>query len=148
AAGVAVGIVLLGLCGPSGLALVPALALWLGCSGAVYWWMRDPKSKWTTLVIVGVASIAFLIVPLYFLGYHRPAHHSRNPGLWPTLTMGMKLLSQVFHPEAEPFWPYSGEAVLGLLLISTAVLVVVWLRRPRERLRALALFLFLGGACS
>jgi hypothetical protein len=137
-------LVLLPLCGANGVALVPALALWLGYWGVRHWRSPEPHGRRDGLVTGGLALAALLLVPLYFRGL-RSIPGGPHPGPWPTFRTGVEFLTGGFGGEAaQPCWPLSGLGVFTLMLASAAVLAVAWYRRPRERGRALGLLSFLA----
>ena len=147
-------LLMLPLCGFPGLVYVPALAIWLGFAGVQYWRSPERYGKPRALVIWGLMSAALLLVALYFVGYQEPAHHL------PALHSGTSLirfirsclsttgqfLSGGFGPAAEPSWPYSGLVMLGLLLLTTGMLLraAKRARAAEDRFRALALLLFIA----
>ena len=104
-------------------------------------------------MIWGLMSAALLLVALYSVGYQEPAHHL------PALHSGSSLirfirsclsttgqfLSGGFGPAAEPSWPYSGLVMLGLLLLTTGMLLraAKRARAAEDRFRASALLLFI-----
>lgn len=136
------------LCGGPGLAYVPALALWLGYVGILYW--RDPKRlvQSSRLLVLGMAIAALLLVPLYFLGYERANPHA-DPSLREALRVSLQFMSLGLGRQMPlSFWPVSGLLVPTLLLLSTAALVVTWFKQPRDRVRTLGLFLFLGASAA
>jgi hypothetical protein len=143
----ALGLVLLSLCGPSGLPLVLTLAIWLGCWGLIRWFSREPTRKRDSLVVWGAVSAAVFLVGLYFVGFQRSMDPSTppNPGLWRTLRTGIEFCSVSLGAATSPFWLYSGLAVFGVVVFSVVGLFILWLRQPSQDFRALGLLLFLGG---
>jgi hypothetical protein len=147
-------LVLLTLCGPGGLACVPALGLWLAYSSARRWSTPGPFRRVTGVVGFVSVALAFLLVALYFVGYERPDIHPPSPGLKATSEVALEVLSlSLVQGDAggwlvQKCWPYSGWVTLGLVLLTALVLVAVFLRRPEERSRALGILLFIGAtAC-
>jgi hypothetical protein len=148
------GILVLGLAlmGPQGLALVPALALWLVYLGILHWRSSGRWGKWISVVVWGLTATALLLVPLYFVGLHRIKQSPPSPSYWATFRTSLEFLSFSFGWAASNFWtgsdesipPVFGVGVLVLSLLSAALLVVVWRKQPQERPRALGLLLFLG----
>jgi hypothetical protein len=141
---------LLALCGTNGLALVPALALWLAYAGALCWGRPSGTGrKRDALLAWAFAAVALLIVLLAFLGYEKPSHHPEGNDVWETLRLATQFFAAALGPGPElSWWPYSGLGAVGLLLLSGALLAVALLKRREERFRAAGLLLFLGGlAC-
>jgi hypothetical protein len=101
-------------------------------------------------VIVGLALAAVCVALYYFFDYDareadQPWH---NKSVWGTLTGGMAFLTSSFGPGAsEPFWPFSGLAMLSVLLLSAVALVAEARGSAQgiERGRALFLLCFIGG---
>lgn len=72
-------LMLLALTGGSGLAVAPAVSAWLLYLTAIVW---RSGSKGRALLISLLAVLPFAYLGVYFIGYHRPAHHpepSLNP---------------------------------------------------------------------
>jgi hypothetical protein len=148
------GILVLGLAlmGPQGLALVPALALWLVYLGILHWRSSGRWGRWISVVVWGLTATALLFVPLYFVGLRLSKASPPSPSYWATLRTSLEFLSYGFGWAASSFWtgaddsipPVFGAAVVALSLLSAALLVVVLLKQPQERPRALGLLLFLG----
>jgi hypothetical protein len=142
-------VVSLALVGPNGLAMVPALALWLGYMGVLYWRSPESHGRLNTLLVWGLAAAALLLVPLYFVDLPKPAESPPSPSLWATLKTSLEVLGMSFGQASahfmtdHPTQPFFGLGVAILGLISALLLVGVWCRRPQERPRALGLFLFM-----
>jgi hypothetical protein len=64
-------VVLLPLFGANGLALVPALALWLGYTAVLHWRTTTREGRRGAIVLVLFAVLAVLLVGLYFVGYNK-----------------------------------------------------------------------------
>jgi hypothetical protein len=147
-------LVMLPLCGVPGLVYVPALAIWLGFAGVVHWRSPERNGKRRALVIWGLISAALLLLAFYFVGYREPAHglSALPSGIsWTRVIAGslrtsLQFLSGGFGPAAKSSWPYSGLVMLGLLLLTTGMLLraATGLRSAEERSRAMALLLFMA----
>jgi hypothetical protein len=141
---------LLPLSGSTGVALVPALGLWLGYWAVVQWLSREPRGRRNSLLIGALTVAALALVPVYFSGFARNPGDAARPELWPSLRTGLEVLSLSFGQAAghflsdHPTQPYFGVGVLFLMLLSAALLVRVWCKQPQERPRALGLLMFLG----
>jgi hypothetical protein len=141
------------LTGAMGLAMVPALALWLAGS-VIYAWRagkREGKRLWATMLIgICLALAALSWVPFYFRGL------SVGQGLAPalgnrfgtTLAGALAFLATGLGPAAGDLWPYSGAMVAGLLIAGLGVGLTVWIRKPEERFRLAGLFLFMCAVSS
>jgi hypothetical protein len=141
----ALGLVVLSLCGPSGLPLVLTLAIWLGCWGLIRWISGGLTRKRDSLVVWGVVSAAVFLVGLYFVGRQRDLTVPPNPGLRGSLQTCLEFCSVSLGAATSPFWLYSGLAVLLVVVFSGTGLLFLWLRQPSQDFRALGLLLFLGG---
>jgi len=130
--------------GAHGLALVPALALWLAFAAVLRWRSGEPRGRRECAVILGIAASVFLLVALYFLGYERVPYHPLSANPWAALATAVQFMTMGFGPAVRPLWPLSGLGVLAVLLGSAALLAVVAWTRPPERYRAAGLFLFLA----
>jgi hypothetical protein len=98
ALGAGVGVLLLALIGTTGLALVPALALWLGYIGFRYWRSPGAGGKRKGLLVWGLAAAALFMVPLYFIDYQKTT--PRSAGLPASLRTSFQFLSCSFGQAA------------------------------------------------
>jgi len=147
-------LVLLALSGPGGLPYAVAIAIWLCYRGRLYW--RSPselhgRREWR--LAMALAVLAVLLVGLYFVNYANPPGTAAGQAvpevsLKASLEASIQVLSISLGPAVRPYWPLAGSAVLTLWLLSMAVLLVVLLKKPQERPRALGLLLFIGAAGS
>jgi hypothetical protein len=139
-------LVLLPVCGANGLALVPALALWLVYAGLLRWGRpTGTGGRWVALLAWAFAATAILIVALSFVGYSKPNAAPDHQGVWAAVKMAMRFFAiSIGHGTGMGSWPYSGLGMVCFLVASTALLAVAWLKRPEERLRAAGLLCFLG----
>jgi hypothetical protein len=69
---------LLSLSRPCDLAVVPALALWLGYAGVRCWFVSETPPEAASFA-PPLAGACLLLVVCYFVGYQRPEHHPTNP---------------------------------------------------------------------
>jgi hypothetical protein len=147
-AGVLSGVVLilLPLCGGSGVALVPALALWLAWAGVRFWQRTDGARRWGGALFIGLASAALLLVAAYLRGYQRPyfCYDPALAGLRAQVRTAVQVLATSFGAAAWHLWPISGVVAVGLSIITLALVGRAWWGRPAERFRALGLLLFLA----
>ncbi len=141
-------LLLLPLCGANGIALVPALALWLLYFAVLHRHSGEPHGARDSILMFGLAFSALLLVVLYFIGFESVPYHPKSPSVPATLNTAAQFFTIGFGPATRAIWPWSGLGVLSLLLLSAVVLVIVWRYQPRERLRASGLFLFLGAMTS
>lgn len=141
-------LILLPLCGASGLILVPPMALWLGFDAIYHLRLvrLHDSHRWGEIFSLGCAVIALLLVGIYFIGYERPAWNPPSPSIEAALKTSVKFLALGFGPAAANSWRLSSLAVSGLLLAGIALMLyrissVRWI----EQRQAIGLLLFLGG---
>jgi hypothetical protein len=141
-------LVLLALIGTIGLALVPALALWLVYVGGVCWRTGHAHGKRHALLAWAFAALGFVLVPLYFVDFIPYDQAPPSPGLPASVRTTLEYLSMSFGqagdlglPPSAP--PFVGLVVLGLALGSVVPLIRAWRRQPPQRPRALGLLLYL-----
>src|SRR5262249_27650634 len=147
------GVAFFPLGGPSTLAYVPALVVWLL---VLAWYCRSGTERRRAWVLGGSAVTAVLMVGLYFLNYRRDTFtpDSAHPvalvrGAVEVLSMSLTcdtVATQRLGPGGPHVWVVTAAALLLLLVASAGLLVVAWWRNPREHVRALGLLFFLGGA--
>jgi hypothetical protein len=140
-------LMLLPLCGATGLISVPLLSLWLGYWGILQW--RAAKHaggpRWVSSFLIGAAIVALGLIGLYFVGYEQPSWNPPNPGIGSTLKTTSKFLAFGFGPAATKFWALSVSLALSLLLPSLWVAMLAVLRHQgAERQRALGILLCFG----
>lgn len=138
----------LALCGPSGLAMVPPLALWLAYSGALQMRASGREGKWLAGLSWALAVANLCIIPLYFQSLER--FSPPVPGVRAFFNACFQFLSLSFGQAARTVFsatdlnpPYLGIAVVILCLISVPLFGYIWWTRPVERVRATGLFAFL-----
>ena len=142
-----IALLLLPLCGATGLMFVPILALWLGYCGVLHWYQIKTKGgqRWISIFLIGSAVVALALTGLYFVGYQQPTWNPSNPGLISSLKTAAKFLALGFGPAVELSWPLSTMLAIGILLASGGLAILAVLRhKGLERYRALGLFLFFG----
>ncbi len=141
-------LVLLTGCGAHGVALVPALALWLLVCAVLRWRSPEARAKRDSLLMLVTASAALLLVGLYFVGYEKVPYHPISYSHRATLSHAVKFCALGFSPAAKSWWKFSGVAVLAVLMFTSALLGLAVVRQPGERRRALGLLAFLGAMAS
>ncbi len=139
--------ILLVMSGAHGVAVLPALTLWLGFSAVLRLCDRDAGAKREAYLIFGACLLAVLLVGFYFAGWESVPYHPRVRNVRVLLKTATQFLTMGFGVAVRSVWPWSGITAL-LLLLSVAVLAAAGLRQPKERVRAAGLLLFLGSLVS
>lgn len=138
---VALGLILLTLCGGNGLIFVLPMTLWLGWYSYVRFWPICPGGRTKVVGVWLVLAIALFLTAAYFIGF-RPGGGPPSPGITATLRIALQFLTMSFGTGAGEFWPYSGVVValvvLGVLYCSVAAL----LSSSEERGRVLGLLCY------
>jgi len=141
---VAVGccLVVLALSGAHGVAVIPALSMWLVCLA----WRGEPShsvcAKRNRLLSLGISAACLGLCALYMARYERVPHYDPSSGVYSTLGNALKSLTMAFGPAIRSTWPVSG--LLMALLIGTSIfLVVTAMRQGPERVRAAGYLCFL-----
>jgi hypothetical protein len=139
-----ISLILLPLCGATGLIFVPFLALWLGYCGLLQGYRRQGK-PWVSLWLVGSAAVALVFLGLYFIGYESPTWNPPNPGIKETLKTSAMFLAWGLGPAVAKSWPLSVMIAFGIF-ISTAVLSVIaaFSQKGPEKYRAWGILIFFG----
>jgi hypothetical protein len=132
-------LVLLPLCGGSGIALLPPIVVWLAGYVACGWWSnRDPgpsaRALGVTLLMMTAA-----IVTWYLLGYVRPWSVPDAPSASAAWATTLQALSLVISPSRWGYWMMTGWAVLLLAVVTVLKLGIIAWQSPPERPRALGL---------
>ncbi len=139
-------VVLLPLSGANGLLLTPFVALWLA-AGTLH--RRDKTARWIAPFQIGCVIVSIALVGLYFVGFVRPAWAPLNPGFWPTVKTGAKLVGMVFGPvgggKVHPGW-ITGLACGAASLLLASSIIPLWrglgANRTSERPRVFGLLIF------
>jgi len=145
--GLLLGLVLLALplCGSAGVALVPALAVWLGYAAVALWRSGQPGGRRHAVALAALAALDCALVGLYFWGYFRPVPPATEPPLAHRVRTSLQFFAGGLGPVAESIWPASALLVVLLAGASAVLLAGVWRRQPDERARALGLALYACG---
>lgn len=135
-----IAIVLMPLTGASALPMVPAA---LGALAVVVL----PGSSARRRVVLSVAgAVSALVVAGYFASWVRPTWTPDNPGLGPTARTTARLLALGWGPAGTSY-PRLGLLLMAVLVGAAVVVLARAVRRGgADRLRALALGCYLGGA--
>jgi hypothetical protein len=138
-------LVLLPLCGASGLVLVPALALWLALVGARHCRAADVPSRRLGLLVLVLVATALLLSGLYLVGLRSPGNGPTASKPAPLLAHGLDVLALVFGAPGLAVAPWKSAVIPAALLSGGAVWLGAWVRRPAERIVLLGFLAFLLG---
>lgn len=139
---------LLPLASAPGLTYLPAFTAWALCTCLVSWRSGARGAKRNSLCLGTFTLLALGLLFLYFVGYDWHASFSPpSPDMGVTLRSALQFLTGSFGVKAaSSTWPYSGMAMLALLLLSVSA--ILWelfaSGKPRRRWHALGLLFFLG----
>jgi hypothetical protein len=132
-------LVLMPLCGGSGITLVPPILVWLAGYVACGWWSdRDPGPSGRAIGVLLLMTTS-AIVTWYLLGYVRPPNIPAAPSVGAVWATTLQSLSLVISPSRSGYWMAAGWGVLLLTAVTLLGLSVVAWRLPLERPRALGL---------
>jgi hypothetical protein len=137
-------LLLLPLCGNSGLLLVPALLAWLLYAGLRC--LRDPERRVRRLgiLLLVLGTTAVLELGLYLWSAGVPEAEGADPGLAARLEAAGRMLALCLGPLGEESWPASVMVLLAAVAGMLVLLVSVWLSRPDECLRTVGLLAYLA----
>lgn len=138
AAGLTIGVLLaaLAFCGGTGLALVPALALWLAAFG-----LGDARRRAAALVGVVLAAAACAVM----VAAYRPPADQRFAGLAATARTTVECLAGAWGAIIVPVhWTFWAGTVLALILLAVGALGHGLARAPGEEWRAAGLLAWLA----
>ena len=138
--------------GAAGVAMVPAMGLWLSGTAIVQWRRSasGPDRRANFAIAAGCLAstlAATAILVLYFRGYARPEIHPEGD-LPATVRTSIEFLGSAFGNAAKVNWPTSGVLTVTILLSTVAVLLWSCRRRVSDRGRAIELLVYLCGCGS
>jgi hypothetical protein len=136
-------LVLLPLCGGSGLAMLPPLALWVAGYVTRGWWSGREPGALVRSIGLGSLLACSAMVALYLHGYTQPPYHPLSSSPRTVAIGAVKFLSLGVYPNVRKYWWPAG-LILVMILTSTVLLLarVAW-RTHSERPRAMALMAIL-----
>ena len=143
---IAMGLIVLVLCGPGGLPYVGIFAAWL------ILWIAMRKQRALLLIPI---SIAFALLAFYFVDYtpYFPVNDPPSTPSWPppagllrSALAGLQILGVSLGIATKPYATLSGFGVFTLGFATAVLLIRRMLKRPLEGLRDPGLLLFLGAA--
>ena len=115
AMGFGVSLVLLPLCGGSGLVMLPPLALWLAGYLGWGWWSGQKPGAWTRAIGLGLLMAGVGIVAMYLHGYSRPPRHPLPPSMASVVSSTLMCLSLAIYPDVTAYWWPAGWIVVALV---------------------------------
>jgi hypothetical protein len=152
---IAVGLILLVLCGPGGFPYALAFAVWLAYWLASQWRSLTPLQRRHRSMILAPTVAALALLAFYFVDYkpNFPVNDPPtrfewppSPGVLASATASLQVLGVSLGTATKPLATLSGLALFALGCVTLAVLIFNCVKHPSERSRALGLILFLGAA--
>jgi hypothetical protein len=144
-------LLMLPLCGGSGLLYVPFLAVWLLYCAVFHWRHRQEGSKRKLLIgILTISSfLSVMLCGLYFIGYQQPTWNPPSPGIVESLKTTGKFVVLSVGPAVKYSWKIAAIAVVltcGLIAFSIYLIVKSSYKtiEVTQKHRALSLLLFMG----
>lgn len=148
---VAILMLALAMCGSSGAAQVPPLAIWLIYVGIIHWRGKS-QDLITAWLAWGLAAVVMIYLVWAFPNPERDPSLPAHPGSKAALRTSLEFLSTTFGPAAWTIFsatpaskPWLGMIVAILGVATAGLLIWAWLRHPAERTRAAGLLLLLCG---
>ena len=132
-------LVILPLCGGSGLVLLPPMVLWLAGYLCWGWWSGHEPGGWARAFGLSSLMACSAIVALYLSDYGRPAGHPLPPSLWAVVSTTLRFLSLSINSGATKYWMATSLTTLALTGAALVRLSLVAVRLPHERPRAFGL---------
>lgn len=131
---------LIALCGQNGVALVPALSLWIAWSGFEQWRSKGRGAARRAAMIALLALCPLGLVALVFYRLPLPEQTS----LWPSFPVALEFLVNGLGAATAPHNTAATQTAvtvfLLMLMAATAILIVTkWRRHPEERFRLVGL---------
>jgi hypothetical protein len=136
-------LVLLPLCGGSGMAMLPPLVLWLAGYLAFGWWSGRDPGPWVRAIGVALLMAAAATVAWYLAGYRTPAHIPPPPSASAIGATMLEVCGLVIEPVGLRYWRIAGLSVILLSAATVVLLGIAAWRSPHERPRALGLLAIL-----
>jgi hypothetical protein len=133
------------LTGANGVALVPALALWMMYVGWLAWRKSQRRQA---AVFWGIAVASLLLVGVYFAGYAGVQRHGEAPSPRAVVETATRFLAMAVGMPGGFAWPLPGIVAVLAICAVLVFLVCVLRRQPQEQPRALGLILFIGAILS
>ena len=136
---IGISLVILPLCGGSGLVMLPPLILWF--ASYLCWGWRSGREPGGWARAFGLSSLmaCSAVVALYLVDYVKPAHHPSAPSLSAVASTTLEFLSLSVCPSVPGYWKAAALTVVALVAVALIRLTVVAVRLPHERPRALGL---------
>src|SRR5262249_54079017 len=120
ALGVGACLVVLPLCGGTGLVFVPALAVWLFASALA----EARRGRLRRAAVAALAALPGVVLTvLYFRGFRSGIHPEPEWPLYTAARAGLQFLTCGLGMPAARGWPWSGVATALLIALTVALLV-------------------------
>ncbi|QJW93698.1 hypothetical protein [Frigoriglobus tundricola] len=139
---------LLPLCSAAGLALVPALTLWLAPVGIFHCRAADAPVRRQGWLVLALIAVALVLSGLSVLSLRQPGQGPAPHEPAKVLACARQVLNMLFGAPVPPFATRTAAVVLLLLAASGTAWLAAWWRQPGERLALLGFLAFsLGMGC-
>lgn len=136
-------LLLLEMCGGTGLAFVPTVGLWLVWLGIAE--LRD--GRWRGVLLLGIVAVAVGYIGVYFQGYARPPGHP--PPAWGEplriANVTVQYLAMSLGYGVRSGWGIAAAVVVGVVGVMFWHLGRRWRVEVESRPRVLGMFAVLGG---
>jgi hypothetical protein len=134
-------LVLLPLCGASGVAMLPPLMLWLVGYIAWGWWSGRRPGTWVRATGLAWLVAGLAVVALYPVGYSRARYQALAPSASVLASSVVEYLGLTVHPypEMAGYHRLAGPISVILVMATLLLLTITILRSQAERSRALGL---------
>ncbi|MGO9596803.1 MAG: hypothetical protein ACLP7Q_02150 [Isosphaeraceae bacterium] len=134
-----IALVMLPLCGGSGLVMLPPLVFWLAGYLCWGWWSGREPGGWARAFGISALMTCSAIIALYLSDYVRPPYHPLPPSFQAIVSTTLKFLSLSMISGATDYWIAASLAALVLVAAALIRLTLVAVRLPHERPRAFGL---------
>ena len=136
---IGIALVILPLCGGSGLVMLPPLILWFVGYLCWGWWSGRKLGGWARAFGFSSLVACSAVVALYLSDYVRPAHHPSAPSLRGIVRTTLEFLSLSLYSSVSGYWKAAALTVVALVAAALMRLTAVVVRSPHERPRAVGL---------
>jgi len=136
---IGIALVILPLCGGSGLVMLPPLVLWLAGYLCWGWWSGREPGGWARAFGISALMACSAIIALYLSDYVRPPYHPLPPSFQSIVSTTLEFLSLSINLSGAGYWKAASLTVVAMLAAALIRLILVAVGLPHERPRALGL---------